>query len=186
MANDIRQFNVQVDAFANKVGLAVTTVQKRVAFDLFGRIVRKTPVDTGRARASWNISVNRPNRATVGETHFVGAKGERVLVVDNNRQKREALRGGRLPNTLVVTRREAQAATKRTIADRSRSAIKDLQVAALQPGDEIWISNNLPYIVELEKGHSKKAPKGMVRLSIEEVNVKMSALMQEGLRDAGL
>jgi|TARA_R110002167_G_scaffold92478_1_gene248332 hypothetical protein len=38
-----------------------------------------------------------------------------------------------------------------------------------QPGDDIWISNNLPYIEVLEEGHSKQAPHGMVALALVEV-----------------
>ena len=48
------------------------------------------------------------------------------------------------------------------------------------------ISNNLPYIVKIEEGHSRQAPAGMVALSIEEVNLQMNKLIAEGLKDAGL
>ena len=37
-----------------------------------------------------------------------------------------------------------------------------------QLGDDIWISNNLPYIEALEEGHSQQAPHGMVALSLAE------------------
>jgi hypothetical protein len=33
-------------------------------------------------------------------------------------------------------------------------------------GDTIWIWNNLVYIVPLEEGHSRQAPRGMVALSL--------------------
>lgn len=138
MANDARQFNLQLDDFARRVGIAPSTVQKRVAFDLFGRIVRKTPVDKGRARASWNISLNQADRTVQpdGLAHYPA------------------------PSLSVAL--------------------------APLPGQEIWISNNLPYIVELEKGHSKQAPHGMAALSIAEVDLAMSRLEREGVRDAGL
>ena len=37
-----------------------------------------------------------------------------------------------------------------------------------QLGDDIWSSNNLPYIEALEEGHSQQAPHGMVALSLAE------------------
>lgn len=138
MANDIHHFNVAIDAFAKKVGLAAQTVQKRVAFDLFGRIIRKTPVDTGRARASWTISAGQPDRS-------VQPDGQQTY-----------------------------------------PAPQPVGALAVQPGQAIYITNNLPYVGELERGHSKQAPAGMVALSIEEVNVAMSKLVAEGLKDAGL
>lgn len=35
-------------------------------------------------------------------------------------------------------------------------------------GEQIWLSNGLPYAIELEYGHSKQAPSGLVRVSILE------------------
>lgn len=36
-------------------------VIRKIAIDLFGSIVNSTPVDTGRARGSWGIGLNRAN-----------------------------------------------------------------------------------------------------------------------------
>jgi len=139
MANDFRQFQFNLDEFARKIRLAPARVAKRVAFDLFGLIVRKTPVDTGRAQGSWTMSLNAADR--------------RVQ-----------------PDNLAAypTPQPGPA------------------VALMGPTDTIWISNNLPYITALEDGHSKQAPAGMVALSIVEVQAKMDALMQAGMKDAGL
>ena len=53
------------------------------------------------------------------------------------------------------------------------------RLGGVQPGDQ-------PYIVKLEEGHSTQAPPhAMVALSIEEVNLTMSKLIGEGLKDAG-
>ena len=140
MANDFRQFEIQLNAFAKKVAIAPSKIVKRVGFELLGRIVRKTPVDTGRARGSWTIAVNKADRTVLppappGEIYPPPPIG--ALDV-------------RLNESLVI-------------------------------------SNNLPYIVKLEKGHSKQAkPHAMVALSIEEVNLRMDALIREGLKDAGL
>ena len=59
---DYRSFSLQLDRFAAKIKVAPALVVKRVAFDLFGRIIKRTPVDTGRARASWTIAVNQADR----------------------------------------------------------------------------------------------------------------------------
>jgi len=139
MANDFRSFSLQLDAFAAKVKVAPSKVVKRVAFDLFGRIVKKTPWLTGRARASWTIAVNQADR--------------RVM----------------------------PPAPPGTVYPRATAGFLDVK-----PGDSVVISNNLPYITALEDGHSRKAPLGMVKLSIEEVKQKMATLMAAGVQDAGL
>jgi|GEM_PF-279419 hypothetical protein len=158
MANDFRHFSIQLDRFAEKVKLSPGLVAKRVAFDLFGRIVRRTPVDTGRARSSWNISVNTVNRAVVAEV--------RTHVRDQI-------------NPRLVQRAKRLAASKFALQPLKNDFV-------VKTGDTIWISNNLPYIVRLEQGHSRQAPSGMVALSIQEMNVKMSQLIRAGLQDAGL
>lgn len=63
MARDIRHFDIQVAKFAKKLNLAVVTLQRMVALKVFTKLVQGNPVDTGRARASWTVNVNRPNRA---------------------------------------------------------------------------------------------------------------------------
>ena len=37
---------------------------KATAFEMFGQVIEKTPVDTGRARGNWNITTDTPNFTT--------------------------------------------------------------------------------------------------------------------------
>lgn len=141
MADDFLEFDLQLDAFTKKVQLAPQAVAKRIAFDLFGRIIKKTPVDTGRARGSWTMAVNEAD----------------LRVLPPAPKDRQQPYPSPAPGAIT-----------------------------LQPGDKIIISNNLPYIGELEHGHSQQAPDGMVELSIQEIHVAMRRLIQEGLGDAGL
>lgn len=36
-------------------------------------------------------------------------------------------------------------------------------------GDTIWLTNNLPYILPLENGHSQQAPQGMVDINLNAI-----------------
>lgn len=137
--SDVRTFARDLDAFAAKIGLAPAIVVKKIGFDLHRRIVLKTPVDTGRARASWNISVNQPDRSVEPE----------------------------IPDDQKLS---AGAAAKKALA-------KQQAIGKLGPTDEIWISNNLPYIVALERGHSRQAPAGMVAVSLAEVYAEIDAIV---------
>lgn len=51
------------------------------------------------------------------------------------------------------------------------SAISAAQgiVTVADLGDTIWFTNNLPYILPLENGHSKQAPIGMVDVNLNAV-----------------
>ncbi len=127
--NSIEQFDLQVAEFARKLNLAVADVQKSIALDLYARLVKKNPVDTGRARGSWTMATNRVDRSVLPE-------------------RRTSLPP--YPEPVVTP-------------------------PAIQVGDTVWISNNVPYIGELERGHSQRAPHGFVKLSVEEVRVRLRA-----------
>lgn len=61
-----------------------------------------------------------------------------------------------------------------TIADGSSA------ISGARAGDMIWLSNNLPYALRLEFGHSKQAPGGMVRITA----ATWQAKIDEALRAA--
>ena len=46
-------FTLDLSKFKTKVGVRTDAVLRRVAFEAFSSVIRKTPVDTGRARANW-------------------------------------------------------------------------------------------------------------------------------------
>ncbi len=50
-------FTLQLSEFAQKAGAAADEAVKNVALDVYGRVVLRSPVDTGRFRANWRISV---------------------------------------------------------------------------------------------------------------------------------
>lgn len=56
----ILSLDVAVKSFADKIGLSVELVCQRLAEDIWNRITLRTPVDTGRARSSWIMSLGEP------------------------------------------------------------------------------------------------------------------------------
>lgn len=67
---DLKRFLLDLDAFKKTAVDKALLLQKRVALDLYARIIRRTPVDTGRARASWNLSVGKPDRSIKPEGRY--------------------------------------------------------------------------------------------------------------------
>lgn len=57
-------FGKNMQTIADKLGARVDLVAKKIVGELFSRIVERTPVDTGRLRANWNLSVDSPNVST--------------------------------------------------------------------------------------------------------------------------
>jgi hypothetical protein len=49
------RFNADVSKFSETIQVDLGLVVKKIVFDVFTKIVWRTPVDTGRCRASWGI-----------------------------------------------------------------------------------------------------------------------------------
>ena len=96
---------------------------------LTSRIIKRSPVDTGRFRNNWNASINSMNQTT----------------------------------TETVDRSGASAINK------ARATINTLEM-----GSTFYLSNNLPYAQRLEYGWSDQAPRGMLRISVAELQARMN------------
>jgi hypothetical protein len=110
-------FSLDIKEFAKATELELELVTRKIALDAYARVTRKTPVDTGRARANWNVGAGKPDLSTI-----------------------EAGESSPPPSLSKGDGEEA-----------------------------IYITNNLDYIFELEDGSSKQAPRGMVNVSMLEL-----------------
>jgi hypothetical protein len=61
-------FTVSIDLgnFAQKINTNIATVVRAAATELYGKIVQRTPVDTGYCRRNWQVTVDVPASGTVG------------------------------------------------------------------------------------------------------------------------
>lgn len=130
-------FSLDISAFARKAQGRMDLVVRKIALDLFRRIILRTPVGNpdlwespappgyvgGRARANWHVDIGRMS--------------PRVLKS--------------IDKTGEITTARATAALRNAKA-----------------GVSIFIINNLPYIIPLERGWSSQAPAGMVAVTIRE------------------
>jgi hypothetical protein len=62
-----KAFIDDVQKFSKKVGLSTGTVVRKLSLDALGGMMRRTPVDTGRLRASWRVSLNSPDTSVAPE-----------------------------------------------------------------------------------------------------------------------
>ncbi len=58
---NLRQFSADLQKFARSINVQFETIVRKLAIDLFTKIVERTPVDTGRSRASWTLNAGRPS-----------------------------------------------------------------------------------------------------------------------------
>jgi len=61
MSTNVKRFVNFMRAEAEEIrGPKLVTFQKKIVLDVLGRIVSKTPVDTGLARSNWQLNVGNP------------------------------------------------------------------------------------------------------------------------------
>jgi len=145
-----KAFEIALDDFIeNTVPDQHLAVQKKIAIELLGRIIEKTPVGNpdlwkesslpapkgyvgGRARANWQISVGTPGSSADASPE----KGVKTKMPISGFQEAEGFTA----------------------------------MATAKAGGTIWIYNNVRYIKRLEDGHSQRqAPAGMVAVSLAEI-----------------
>lgn len=160
MAN-LGSFAKDISKFCERTKVKPTLVLRKIAFDIFRGVIKMSPVDTGRFRASWRVSINRVDLST------------------DNTQYHKKLRN---KETKMFTGK-TKTVTKTTVVQATGSGSKVISNAKY--GDQIYITNNVPYAVPLEHGHSKQAPGGMVRVTIARVVGGFKKTVEEVVQQTG-
>lgn len=124
MFKNLRQFDRSLRDFSRRhLPEQTQKAIRKFAFELFRSVVYDTPVDTGRARGNWHLTINQ------------------------------------IPGEVF---------TEPPYKDRVPEAPDRLTPFRL--GDIIYLTNNLPYIIRLEHGHSQQAPEGMLERNMERLS----------------
>lgn len=66
-------FYLDLKKFGDKAERLMTIIPRKVALEVFSRVVMRTPVDTGRARGNWQANVGSPAAGVVEATDTGGS-----------------------------------------------------------------------------------------------------------------
>ncbi len=128
------QFERQIKKFAKHMRINANVFVRKIAFDVFAGVTKRTPVDTGWARSNWQIAIGNPS-TNILEKPPENSNGEAYAKSVNAKQ------------------------------------LRNLTPSSIEAFPVIWITNNLPYIIPLEYGHSKQMDKGyMVQRTLSHIN----------------
>lgn len=107
MGSNIRDFTLGLDRFVEDIDQNVEKLHRAVALEGLKGVVRMTPVDTGRARANWQVTQDAPAMGEVdgtdkgggatiggGSTAALSAPAYSETFITNNLPYIEALEGG--------------------------------------------------------------------------------------------
>jgi hypothetical protein len=120
MTTNVKEFNAAIGEFAKKLPVEhVVPFHKKIALECLRRIVLRTPVDTGRARGNWQLTIDVPATGEVanldkagggtiaaGIGNIGGLRPFTVVYLTNNVPYAEALENGhskgQAPNGMVA------------------------------------------------------------------------------------
>lgn len=134
MRQSAAYFDKIAKALAEDVNAFVASIVVSVQYE----VVRRTPIDTGRARSNFVVRLNTPFR----------------LVYKPYSPYRSRYRGGSGGSM-------GEAANLQQAVAQARGVL-----ARRKPDETVYITNNLPYIARLNEGYSKLAPRGYVRTGV--------------------
>ena len=76
-------FKKDMEKFTSKAEEAANKIFRGTALDLFGKIILRTPVDTGRAKGNWGAGLNRPGNGSVSGTVATAKIGNSLFLTNN-------------------------------------------------------------------------------------------------------
>jgi hypothetical protein len=162
----VSEFSLDISAFAKKAQDKAEQAIRKVVIDLSNRIVLKTPVDSGRLRANWQLTLNRPAIGELDEEDKNGGKtiarntskafglrlGQTVFIT-NNMPYAKIVEFGGFPNPVELGT---------YIPKGKRREV---------PGGGSVVGP--AYIKLSQGGYSIQSPQGMVRVSIRELQAQI-------------
>lgn len=134
----------QMDALAKRIPAFAKETTDDVALSILNDLVQVTPVDVGTALSNWQLTLDAP-AADVLPAFVPSPKGR--------------MKDGKWQHAVdpVVT---AQNNLPRVLDEAK------LVLAGRVPGQDVFITNNLPYIKTLDEGSSEQAPSGFIDRAI--------------------
>ena len=100
------KWTMDLNKYVKDKDTEIKEVRKTYAFALYSSIVKKTPVDTGRARGNWNITVGHDNTTASTRTtpqfksvtDVPKVEGDETIYISNNLPYITKLEYGGFPN----------------------------------------------------------------------------------------
>lgn len=136
-------FSKGIENWGKKKMKKVKNLKKTYAFFLYSEVVKRTPVDTGRARANWNVSLGKMDTSTTESTDkrvnlsdIKESSGDESYYISNNLPYIKTLEYGGYP--------------------------KDSKGS--------WDKKTKRRVKKSQNGYSKQAPKGMVGITVADAD----------------
>lgn len=148
------KWTIDLSKYAELQKKKIKDIRKSFVFQLYSSIVQKTPVDTGRARANWDVTIKTPSTSQTKSTkvkfankhQLPKADNDESFFIANNLPYIETLEYGLYPDPV------------------KRGS---------------WDKNKKMYVKKSQGGFSKQAPNGMVGVTVASADDYMDIAIRE-------
>lgn len=154
MGTNAAEFGRRLVAFAHRIEAKSDQAARKIVIDALAGVVEKTPVDTGRARGNWQVSAITPILTELD----LGFSAPARVAGRSKKATKERAKNAKASNRINAQ----QAAQLANVAGKAA-------VDAVDRVTVMYLSNNVAYIKYLEDGSSRQAPKGMLKLTVQEL-----------------
>lgn len=184
-------FAMQVADFANRAKVTQDKVFRAIVTQIAREIIQLSPVgnpelwEQNRDAASYNKEVANYNSELRQDPANLTKRGRLkagLLLVDGMDIKAPAgYVGGRFRGNWQLEFDSRPTGTLERIDPTGNETMAAIigQMPGLEMGMKAYLVNNLLYAIELEYGHSKQAPSGMVRITVERFQNIVRTAVQE-------
>lgn len=144
---DNKKFILDIKKFIKDTEATITLVRKKVALDIFARVINRTPVDKGLARGNWQCTLGAPTTRELKQMDTAAGKTPAPFsggpTIDKMTRKVEKL-SMRYPSIFLSNN-----IPYITILENGKYRYKNTEKVTAE-------------------GYSRQAPQGMVKITLEE------------------
>lgn len=72
----LKEFNLEIDEFVKNIPKEAIAFQKKIVLEALRKLVMRTPVDTGRAKGNWQVSIGDP---LIGKLETLDKEGQETV-----------------------------------------------------------------------------------------------------------
>jgi len=142
-AGSLADLDAILSAVADAIGRDVKQLVTDVVVNVAAEVAKRTPVDTGYARANWYTTLGSPAASTIMQYKRYPSRWRKFR--------------GRFSKGGSFTER----VNTRGVTEQARAAM-----VRRNDDQTVYITNNVPYTAALNQGHSPQAPAGFVRVGV--------------------
>lgn len=183
-AQNFREWKLGLEAFKLKTQKVVVLMIKKIAFEIYKRVLKWTPADKGLLRGAWTISIGSPSDANTQK--MLAKKGKSDLTVSSQMAEGINELSNMTTPTIIWFSNAMPYVETVEFGGYPNPPKRGSFVSARTGKSGKRVKGTGQFVIKSVNGFSRQAPRGMLGISILEVVnwiKQQSAVMNEAWTD---